>query len=357
MPLASLSKQYWAVALVQLAAAGRLEVDAPVASVLSDFPAAGVRIRDLLQQTSGLGDDFDGEDDEAFTDHPAFAFPAGTFWRYSNRGALVARHVVERGARRPWAEVLRERIAGPLGLRSTQVCAPADGPGLPPATMTRVAFVCADALDTARFERALDRGRLVAPEWLARMRAPVKLALAGAEFELGYGWFTRIGEVEGHRAFGHTGSFPGVSVAAFAFPADGMTIAVLERGAPAFGFGAPVLLTRLARAALGLPAPQLPAAASPPAALLAACAGDYDLEGATLRFETREGQLWVRLPGREEPLELLWAGGSRFLGTPDGYDPDEGGTFLLAGDRAVAVSWGHRLLLEGLAKRRPVPPE
>ena len=353
VPLASLSKQYWAVAAVQLAAAGQLDLEGSVAAVLPAFPDAAVSIRDLLQHTSGLGDDFAGEDDETFADRPALAFPAGTFWRYSNRGSLVARRVVERTAGQPWDAILRERISGPLGAGSTRVCRPADGPGIPAEAMERIAFVCASAVDVARFERALDRGRLVPTEWVARMRTPVTLALDGAHVELGYGWFTRIGDVDGRRGFGHTGNFPGVSVAAFTFPADGLTVAVLERGKPRHGFAAPALLTRLVRAALGPPAPALPTASAPPPELLAACAGEYDLGGATLRFQAREGQLWASMPGVEEPLRLIFTGGSSFAGGPDGYDPDELGTFHLAGDRAVAVSWGHRLMLDGIARRRP----
>lgn len=357
VPLASISKQYWAVAAVQLAAEGRLDIDAPVARVLPAFPAADVRVRDLLQHTSGLGDDFAGEDDEAFTDRPAFAFPAGTFWRYSNRGSLVVRRVVERASGQAWAAVLRERIADPLGLTSTRVCAPADGPGMPAAEMERIGFVCASALDVARFERGLDRGRLLPPEWLERMHAPVTLSVGGAKIELGYGWFTRIGEVDGHRAIGHTGNFPGVSVAAFTFPEEGLTIAVLERGAPQHHVTAVALLSRLARAALGLPDPKLPTASSPPPTLLTACAGEYDLGGELLHIEARDGQLWARSAGMEAPMKLLWVGGSSFLGGPSGFDPDEPSTFHLNGNRAVAVSWGHRLMLDGIAPRLPqVPP-
>jgi hypothetical protein len=55
-----------------------------------------VSLQQLLQQTSGLGDDHDGEDDERFTDVAAGDLAPGAWWIYSNRGSIVARRVLER---------------------------------------------------------------------------------------------------------------------------------------------------------------------------------------------------------------------------------------------------------------------
>jgi len=359
-PLASLSKQFWATAIAQLDEAGALDAAAPVTTVLPSFPDPRVIISQLLEHTAGIGDDADGEDDETFADLPAIAFTPGTRWSYSNRGSLIARRVAERAAGVPWPEYLVKRIAAPLRLRSVRTCAPDDAPGLPAATVERVQFVCADALDVARFEHSFDTGALLRAETVARMRRPVAIPVLGGTLPLDYGWFTRIGTLDGHRGYGHTGNFPGVSVAAFAFPDDGLTVAVLMTGNPRAGATATALLTGIVRLMLGLDTPQPRGA--PPTALLEAAAGDYEGSGVRLRVSAVEGELQLEIvdpPPARWTGRLTWMGDTSFAGGPDGFDPDLLGTFHIVGDRVAAVSWGHRLMLDGVAWRiaasRPPP--
>lgn len=348
-PLASLSKQYWAVAIAQLG----IDVDAPVADFLPEFPDRRVRVRDLMQQTSGLGDDHAGEDDVHFSDLGELAFPPGTWWLYSNRGSLVARRLVEQVSGKPWADYLRDRIAGPLGLDATSVCGDhvqlyehgKRSPGENTETMRRVQFVCASVLDVVRFERSTD-----APE-LAKLRAPVAIDGVG---ELPYGMFTRIVDLDGHRAYGHTGNFTGLSVAAFRFPAEDLTIAVLVNAAPKPGFRAYNLVEKIARAELGLPEP--PATdALPPPELLGQIAGDYTVGPARGTVDVRAGRahLVVRDGGRvliDEPL--AWRGGRDFVGKQTGLS-----TFLPKTGPARAAASGHRFAFDTLARRveQPAP--
>jgi D-alanyl-D-alanine carboxypeptidase len=367
-PLASISKQFWAAAIVQLVESRALDVEDPVQRWLPAFPDARVRVRHLLEHTSGLGDDQDGEDDERFTDLPETAFVPGSWWRYSNRGSLVARRVAERVSGVPWSKLLETRLARPLGLSSVRVCA-ADGHdaarlyavengkpvrrGLPPETMKRVGFLCADAIDVARWERSFETGAILRAESVARMRRRVRIDASGGGFELGYGWFTRSGDVDGHRAFGHTGNFPGVSVAAFTYPEDALTIVVLMNASPSPGFSAVALQTRIARVIFGTTAPEVKDAVVPPT-VLASCAGEYQTANERLRFIARDGRLRLEVWGGDTRVwegPLVWAGGTTFFGGPTGADPDEPGVFHIVDGRAVAVSWGHRLMLDGLARR------
>jgi CubicO group peptidase (beta-lactamase class C family) len=346
-PLASLSKQYWAAAVVQLAHAGRVDPDAPLADVLYTFPDHRVRLRDLLQQTSGLGVDREDEDDVRFSDVPVPAFPPGSWWRYSNRGAILSRRVVEQIAGTPWSVYLRDRIAGPLGLTATTTCGDhvplyvhGKLSGLPDATMQRVQFVCADASDVVRFERALDR-----LPGIERMRTPVRVD----GIDLAYGWLTRIADLEGHRAYGHTGNFDeGLSVAAFRFPADDLTIVVMMNATPRPGFRAHELLERIARAELRLPAEQV-ATGKPPAEVVAAIVGHYEQGTAMGVVEDRDGEPFLVVRDGDKLLwegALAWRGGRTFGGTPEGDL-----RFLPATGPVRAVWVGHRFLLDGLARR------
>jgi D-alanyl-D-alanine carboxypeptidase len=356
-PLASLSKQFWAIGIVQLEEAGRLSIDAPVASVLDKFPDRRVLVKHLLTQTSGLGDDRPDEDDVGFTDHPVIEFEPGTWWRYSNRGALVARRIVEHVSGRTWDTYLHEHIAKPLGLRAT-TCTNENHAALydelhEPWSLgseaARLQFVCASALDVATFEHAFDAGKLVRTASVSRMRDNVNVA----GLALPYGWFTRIADLDGHRAFGHTGTLPGASVAAFRFPDDDLTIVVLMSSMPKPGFRAHELVTKIARAELGL---RVPVVADQPVTSeqLAAIIGSYR-EGpvrAVIGEQDGHAKLALEIDGKQiwtGPLTAV--GNGSFVGGPDGTDPDQLATFLPANGKAKAIAIGHRLMLNSLFRR------
>ena len=360
-PLASLSKQYWAVGIAQLVEQNRLSVEMPVADVLYKFPDRRVKVRHLLTQTSGLGDDAATNDDTMFTDAPTVAFEPGTWWSYSNRGSILARRVMEQVAGVSWGRYLRERIAQPLALATTTTCTMDNHVTLydrngaswsqTPAEVTRLAFVCADAIDVARFENSLDVGRVLRPETVAKMRAPT--SLDGAALTVPYGWFTRIGDLDGRAAYGHTGTLPGLSVAAFRFPTENLTVVVLMNSAPKRGFQAHELVVKIARARLGLVEPPL-ADALPPKEELDAIAGTYAAGIARASLAARDGRARLTLAVNGKPVfegPLAWVGGRSFAGGPDGVQLDTLATFAPATGTPRAILVGHRFLLEQVFRR------
>ena len=130
--LASVTKQFTAVAILLLAEARKLELDDPVRKWLPELPAAtqGVTIRHLLSHTGGLIDYEDFVPDEAPQVHDADVlrllanqdrtyFAPGTAYRYSNSGYALLALIVEKGSGQRFATFLRERIFEPLGMRAT----------------------------------------------------------------------------------------------------------------------------------------------------------------------------------------------------------------------------------------------
>jgi CubicO group peptidase (beta-lactamase class C family) len=134
---ASLGKPVFAWAVLQLAAQGALDLDAPVLSYLpggyehtsnpfvrgaghldrvDDARLARVTVRMLLQHTSGLPNlprsplVFEGE--------------PGAAWRYSGEGYTLLQRAVEAIAGAPLDRIMAERVFGPLGMV---------GSGYPPA--------------------------------------------------------------------------------------------------------------------------------------------------------------------------------------------------------------------------------
>jgi CubicO group peptidase (beta-lactamase class C family) len=130
--LASVSKQFTAMAVLLLVQEGKLALDAPVRQWLPTLPAAtkDVTLRHLLSHRSGVVDyeDFVADDAPQVRDADVLAmlehedrslFAPGADYRYSNSGYALLALVVERASGKPYPDFLRERIFAPLGMRAT----------------------------------------------------------------------------------------------------------------------------------------------------------------------------------------------------------------------------------------------
>jgi D-alanyl-D-alanine carboxypeptidase len=124
--IGSISKSFVAVALLQLHDEGKLDPHRPVASYLpwleiaSDY--APITAHHLLSHTSGL---FNTVDNLAlFTrgplDRPWVGFAPGERFYYSNTGYLLLGYLLEELDKRPFAEAIRARVLGPLGMAASE---------------------------------------------------------------------------------------------------------------------------------------------------------------------------------------------------------------------------------------------
>ena len=127
--LASVSKQFTAMAIMLLARDGKLRYDQPIREILPELPtgAQSVTVRRLLNHTSGLPDYEDLIPDSQtvqVSDRDVLAllarkdtlyFPAGTQYRYSNSGYVLLGLIVERVSGLSFPAFLRTRIFQPLG--------------------------------------------------------------------------------------------------------------------------------------------------------------------------------------------------------------------------------------------------
>lgn len=130
----SLAKLFTATAVMQLAAAGRIDLDRPVADYLPAFAvrqrfpdARAITVRDLLTHHSGLPCDLTKgmwsktpyvqaarAVDEVYT-----AYPPGQVFSYSNLGYSVLGRLVESVGGAPYQMYLREHVLAPLGMAET----------------------------------------------------------------------------------------------------------------------------------------------------------------------------------------------------------------------------------------------
>ncbi|WP_223168090.1 serine hydrolase domain-containing protein [Nonomuraea sp. SYSU D8015] len=146
MRVASVSKSFTAMAVMTLVERGKIKLDEPVTAQLRGFTmddprAARITVRQLLNQTSGLSDTTvdvnELNDATSLADYTArladdgLRADPGTRWEYCNVNYNLAARLVEVASGRSFGDYLRERVFGPLGMKSSavsdQVVKPADG--------------------------------------------------------------------------------------------------------------------------------------------------------------------------------------------------------------------------------------
>ncbi|WP_203434242.1 serine hydrolase domain-containing protein [Jiangella asiatica] len=127
--LASVSKLFTTIVVLQQVEAGRVDLDAPVADYLPAFAANGkqdITVRQLLTHTSGLVSWLplwrDWPTPQARIDAVLATTPAdppGTTYLYSDLNMITAGLVAEEVSGQPLDDLVAEGITGPLGMADT----------------------------------------------------------------------------------------------------------------------------------------------------------------------------------------------------------------------------------------------
>jgi CubicO group peptidase (beta-lactamase class C family) len=118
--IGSISKSFTAIAILQAAQAGKLDLDSTVSSHLPHvpMPAERITVRHLLSHVSGLPDD-----------PPLFprgferlwcGFAPTTNFSYSNLGYRMLGSILEQVYGRPFHETVQRQILDPLGMKDTR---------------------------------------------------------------------------------------------------------------------------------------------------------------------------------------------------------------------------------------------
>lgn len=215
--LGSTTKMFTAAAVVSLAVEGKIDLDAPVGRYITGLdPAIGkLTANQLLSHTAGLHDEapmFGSHDESALgagirTWKADFLFaPPGRIYSYSNPGFWLAGYVAETVAGKPYADVVADRVFGPLGMtRSTlrptmamtwplaqghevrngkpEVIRPAadNASGWPAGS------IFSSALDLSKFAIAfMNGGPILTPKLIAIMSSP-HAEIPGGHQQYGYG--------------------------------------------------------------------------------------------------------------------------------------------------------------------------
>jgi len=134
--LGSITKQFTAMAIMQLVEKGKLKLDVPISTYLPDYPKKSgdiITIHHLLTHSSGIPEVTEfpgfGRDVSRNTFSPAelvklFAdstlqFKPGEKFAYSNSGYMLLGYIIEKVTGKSYEQVLQENIFTPLKMNNT----------------------------------------------------------------------------------------------------------------------------------------------------------------------------------------------------------------------------------------------
>lgn len=330
--LGSTTKMFTASAVVGLALEGKLDLNAPVSRYISGLdPAIGqLTANQLLSHTSGLHDEapmFGSHDETALgigihTWKADFLFaPPGRIYSYSNPGYWLAGYLAETVGGKPYADVIAERVFGPLGMtRSTLRPTMAmtwplsqgheirDGkpvvirPAADNASGWPAGSIFSSALELSRFVIAFMNdgrvdGRQVLPPKLIAIMSSSHAELPGAEDRYGYG--LGLSTSRGVHWVQHGGARAGYGSTIRMAPEQKFAVIIVANRS---GSGMPKLADAIAESMLTLDRKW---GAEPTIHLLDAaeinrCAGVYVNGSSKVRLEADGGALKATLDGRVE---------------------------------------------------------
>jgi CubicO group peptidase (beta-lactamase class C family) len=132
--LASITKQFTAMLIMQQVEKGTIGLDDPIGKYISDYPkpaADKITVRRLLTHTSGLFNYTDLRDSRVdrtprtvdeiialFSTRP-LEFEPGSKMKYSNSGYVLLGAMLEKVTGKPYERLLRDDILEPLGMKNT----------------------------------------------------------------------------------------------------------------------------------------------------------------------------------------------------------------------------------------------
>src|SRR5207245_3303091 len=165
--IGSMNKMFTAVAVLQLAQAGKIKLTDPLGKYLTDYPnkdlASKVTIHHLLTHTGGTGDFFGPEFDahrlelRTLQDYVklygkrGLAFEPGSRWEYSNYGFLLLGVVIERVTGKSYYDYVAEHVYKPAGMTLT-------------APLTEDQLVPGRSVGYTRFREQPGPGEVAAPD-------------------------------------------------------------------------------------------------------------------------------------------------------------------------------------------------
>jgi len=248
--IASVTKQFTAMAILILQERGLLDVHDPICQYVEDCPEtwAEITIEQLLTHASGIVGEISPNPYEASSvreimdrlrERP-LGFEPGTSWEYSNAGYVVLGYIIQEVSGDSYQTFLRENIFEPLGLENTGVdrfsqiighraegytSTTVRAPYLDMSNTFATGGLYSTVEDLFRWNRALYGGEVIAQETFDAM-LDAAVPVPDNTFQYSYGLALDL--LADHPAIFHAGQLPGFSSCLAHLTDVDMDIVVLE---------------------------------------------------------------------------------------------------------------------------------
>jgi CubicO group peptidase (beta-lactamase class C family) len=256
--VASIGKQFTAVAILQLMEQGKLNLQDEITKFIPDYPTYGnkITIEHLLTHTSGIHNFSGMEDPEKklttdctpnevidFFKNLPMRFAPGTKWEYSNSGYFLLGFIIEKITGKPYSEYLEENFFKPLGMTNSlfannkriiknRVGAYSQGDtGFENSRHLNATIIySAGAIQTTvedfyKWHQAVHSYKFVKKETLDKAFTRYKLT-DGKETDYGYGW--KLGYVYESPSIWHGGGIEGFGAMEIYLPKEDVFVAVFS---------------------------------------------------------------------------------------------------------------------------------
>lgn len=251
--IGSITKEFTATAILQLAEGGKLSIDDPVSKYYVEAPPAwkDITIKHLLTHTSGIPSytaiphffaadarlDRKPEEIIKLTQDKPLEFAPGSKFSYDNSGYIILGYIIEKVSGENYADYVQHHIFDPLGMKSTgydvsETIIPKRASGYdwaktklintPYLSMTEpysAGSLYSTVDDMLLWDQALYSGKLLSPHSYQEMFT---------DYGHGYGFGWVIDNQFGHQHIWHNGGINGFISRLDRYPHDKLTVIVLS---------------------------------------------------------------------------------------------------------------------------------
>ncbi len=276
--IASITKQFTAMAILMLMEEGRLSLDDCITKHVEDYPTHGhtITIHHLLTHTSGIKNytkiegtgqfalkPFESIDFIRFFSKAPMDFAPGQQRSYSNSGYYILGYIIEKLSGQSYGEFMAEKIFEPLGMTGSRFSSNEDiikgrasGHVLRNGRVTNAAkfnvqipFSAGSLISTARdlhlWNTAIHQAKVVKEDTLQLAFENYK---TDRDQATNYGYGFRLGNIHDRATIEHDGGIPGYGSYAVYFPGEDVFAVILSNCSNCVDLGS--LMSRVTNIAL-----------------------------------------------------------------------------------------------------------